>query len=94
MSNSLKLKNVVESSANTLSDTFSDLSDTFSDLVGEARSRLEDLPVISRPRRKRARRRWGSIALLAVVAVLLLAVAQKGRQHDADPVDQTSVRRR
>ena len=86
MSNSLK--NVVESSANTLSDTFSDL-------VGEARSRLEDLPVLARPRRKRARRRWGSVALFALVAVLLLAVAQKGRQHDAaDPVDQTSVRRR
>ena len=86
MSNSLK--NVVESSANTLSDTFSDL-------VGEARSRLEDLPVLARPRRKRARRRWGSVALFALVAILLLAVAQKGRQHDAaDPVDQTSVRRR
>ena len=92
MSNSLK--NVVESSANTLSDTFSDLSDTFSDLVGEARSRLEDLPVLARPRRKRARRRWGSVALLALVAVLLLAMTQKSRRQDADPVDQTSVRRR
>ncbi len=92
MSNSLK--NVVESSANTLSDTFSDLSGTFSDLVGEARSRLEDLPVLARPRRKRARRRWGSIALLALVAVLLLAMTQKSRRQDADPVDQTSVRRR
>ena len=88
MSNSLK--NVVESSANT----FSDLSDTFSDLVGEARSRLEDLPVLARPRRKRARRRWGSVALLALVAVLLLAMTQKSRRQDADPVDQTSVRRR
>ena len=92
MSNSLK--NVVESSASTLSDTFSDLSDTFSDLVGEARSRIEDLPVLARPRRKRARRRWGSVALLALVAVLLLAMTQKGRHQDADPVDQTSVRRR
>jgi hypothetical protein len=92
MSNSLK--NVVESSASTLSDTFSDLSDTFSDLVGEARSRIEDLPVLARPRHRRARRRWGSVALLALVAVLLLAMTQKSRHQDADPVDQTSVRRR
>ncbi len=93
MSNSLK--NVVESSASTLSDTFSDLSDTFSGLVGEARSRIEDLPVLARPRHKRARRRWGSVILFALAAVLLLAVAQKSRHHEtADPVDQTSVRRR
>jgi hypothetical protein len=81
MSNSLK--NVVESSAHTLSD-----------LVDEARSRIEDLPQLARPRRRRARRRWGSIALVGLIALMALTMAQRSRQHAEDPVDQTSVRHR
>ena len=88
MSNTLKSvvesgRNVVESGASTLSD-----------LVDEARSRIEDLPPLARPRRRKARRRWGSVILLGLVAIALMSVAQRSRQQSADPVDQTSVRRR
>lgn len=88
MSNTLKSvvesgRNVVESGASTLSD-----------LMDEARSRIEDLPPLARPRKRRARRRLGSILVLGLLAVLLMGVAQRSRQQTADPVDQTSVRRR
>jgi ferric-dicitrate binding protein FerR (iron transport regulator) len=88
MSNTLKSvvesgRNVVESGASTLSD-----------LVEEARSRIEDLPPLARPRRRRARRRWGSILLLGLVAIALMSIVQRGKHQSADPVDQTSVRRR
>jgi hypothetical protein len=88
MSNTLKSvvetgRNVVESGASTLSD-----------LVDEARSRIEDLPPLARPRKRRARRRWGSILVLGLLAVVLMGVAQRSKQQAADPVDQTSVRRR
>ena len=76
-------RSVVESGASTLSD-----------LVDEARSRIEDLPPLARPRKRRARRRLGSILLLGLLAVALMGVAQRSRQQSADPVDQTSVRRR
>ena len=76
-------RNVVESGASTLSD-----------LVDEARSRIEDLPPLARPRKRRARRRWGSILVLGLLAVVLMGVAQRSKQQSADPVDQTSVRRR
>lgn len=76
-------RNVVESGASTLSD-----------LVDEARSRIEDLPPLARPRRRRARRRWGSILLLGLLAIGLMSIVQRGKQQSADPVDQTSVRRR
>lgn len=88
MSNPLKSvvesgRSVVESGANTLSD-----------LVDEARSRIEDLPPLARPRRRRTRRRWGAILLMGVLAIALMGLAQRSRQRSADPVDQTSVRRR
>jgi len=88
MSNTLKSvmesgRSVVESGASTLSD-----------FVDEARSRIEDLPPLARPRRRRARRRWGSVLVLALLAVVLVSVAQRGKQQSTDPVDQTSVRRR
>jgi hypothetical protein len=88
MSNALKSvvesgKSAVESGASTLSD-----------LVDEARSRIEDLPPLARPRRRRARRRWGSILVLGLLAFALMGVAQRSRQQAADPVDQTSVRRK
>ncbi|MBK5332504.1 MAG: hypothetical protein JJD93_11065 [Ilumatobacteraceae bacterium] len=62
--------------------------------MDEARSRIEDLPPLARPRRRRARRRWGSILVLGLLAFALMGVAQRGRHQAADPVDQTSVRRR
>ena len=84
------LKGVVESGRNVVESGAS----TLSDLVDEARSRIEDLPPLARPRKRRARRRWGSILVLGLLAVALMGVAQRSRQKSADPVDQTSVRRR
>ena len=84
------LKGVVESGRNVVESGAS----TLSDLVDEARSRIEDLPPLARPRKRRARRRWGSILVLGLLAVALMGVAQRSRQQSADPVDQTSVRRR
>ncbi|MEP7045326.1 MAG: hypothetical protein ABI949_01535 [Ilumatobacteraceae bacterium] len=91
---STSLKSVVESGMSAVESGAHTLSDTLSDLVDEARSRIEDLPPLAGPRRRRTRKKWGMIAVLAVVAVLLLAMANKRRQEAADPVDQTSVRRR
>ena len=91
MSNALKsVKNVVESGRNVVESGAS----TLSDLVDEARSRIEDLPPLARPRRRKARRRWGSILVFGLLAIALMGMAQRSRQHAADPVDQTSVRRR
>jgi hypothetical protein len=84
------LKSVVESGRNVVESGAS----TISDLVDEARSRIEDLPPLARPRKRRARRRWGSILVLGLLAVVLMGVAQRSKQQSADPVDQTSVRRR
>lgn len=88
MSNALK--SVVESGRNAVESGAS----TISDLVEEARARIEDLPPLARPRRRKARRRWGSVLLLGLIAIALMGVAQRSRHQSADPVDQTSVRRR
>jgi hypothetical protein len=92
MSNSLK--SVVESGAHSLQSGAHTITDTLSDLVDEARSRIEDLPPLARPRRKRARRRLGSLVLVGLLVVVILAVVKRGQHESADPVDQTSVRRR
>ena len=85
------LKNVVETGKSAVESGAS----TLSDLVDEARSRIEDLPVLARPRRRKARRRFGSIVALGLIAFALMALAQRSRHHqEADPVDQTSVRHR
>ncbi len=85
------LKNVVESGKSAVESGAS----TLSDLVDEARSRIEDLPVLARPRRRKARRRFGSIVVVGLIAFALMALAQRSRHHQtADPVDQTSVRHR
>ncbi|MEP7202300.1 MAG: hypothetical protein ABI894_06810 [Ilumatobacteraceae bacterium] len=85
------LKSVVESGKSAVESGAS----TLSDLVEEAKSRIEDLPVLARPRRRKTRRRFGSIVLLGLVALALMALVQKSRHHEtADPVDQSSVRHR
>ena len=73
------LKGVVESGRNVVESGAS----TLSDLVDEARSRIEDLPPLARPRKRRARRRWGSILVLGLLAVPLWGspnAAGKNRQ--------------
>jgi hypothetical protein len=85
------LKSVVETGKSAVESGAS----TLSDLVDEARSRIEDLPVLARPRRRKARRRFGSIVVIGLVAFGLMALAQRSRhQQTADPVDQSSVRHR
>jgi len=89
MSNALadmssSLKSVVETSATTLAD-----------LVDEARSRIEDLPPLARQRRRRTGRRVAPFVVLAVVAVVVLMMVNRGRnREEVDPVDQSSVRHR
>ena len=70
MSNALKT--MVESSAHTLSD-----------LVDEARSRIEDLPPIARPRQRRARKQVSSVALIAVVALVIAVVIRRSHRSQA-----------
>lgn len=73
MSNALKT--MVESGANTLSD-----------LVEEARSRIEELPPIAGPRRRKARKQFSSVALIVLVALVVAAVTQRSRRHSTEPV--------
>jgi hypothetical protein len=90
MSNALadvssSLRTVVETGASTLAD-----------LVDEARSRLDDLalPQLARARRRQTRKRIAQVAVIAAIAVIVAMVVQRGRRHDVDPVDQSSVRHR
>ena len=88
MSNALadmssSLKTAVESSASTLAD-----------LVDEAKSRIEDLPPLSRQRHRNNRRRVAPFVLFGLLAVVVWMMAQRGRHNDVDPVDQSSVRHR
>ncbi len=71
MSNALK--NVAESTANTLSE-----------LVDEARTRIEDLPPLARGRRKRSRRRWSTAVVVASLA-LVMVMAGRHRLHSDGP---------
>ena len=72
MSNALKT--MVESGANTLSD-----------LVDEARSRIEELPPIAGPRRRKARKQFSSIALIVLVALIVAAVTRRSHRHSTEP---------
>ena len=72
MSNALKT--MVESGANTLSE-----------LVDEARSRIEELPPIAGPRRRKARKQLSSVALIVLVALIVAAVTQRSRRHSTEP---------
>lgn len=89
MSNALaemssSVKSAVESSASTLAD-----------LVDEARSRIEDLPPLSRQRHRANRRRLAPFVIFGLLAVVVwVMMMQRGRRHDVDPVDQSSVRHR
>jgi hypothetical protein len=87
---STSLKSVVESGKHAVESGASSLSD----FVDEARSRIEDLPPLARPRRRRARRRVGSVVIFGLLALMLVAMAKRNHHEPADPVDQTSVRRR
>ena len=69
MSNALK--NVVESGTSTLSD-----------LVGEARSRIEDLPPLANARRKQTRKNWTSVVVVVLLAFAAM-VAAKQLRHQA-----------
>ncbi len=81
MSNALK--NVAESTANTLSE-----------LVDEARTRIEDLPPLARGRRKRSRRHWSTALVVASLGLMMVMAAR--RRHHADPpqTDSTGDRRK
>ncbi len=72
MSNALKT--MVESGASTLSD-----------LVDEARSRIEELPPIAGPRRRRARKQFSSIALIVLVVLAVAIVTKRNHRHPAQP---------
>ena len=67
MSNALK--NVVETSASTLSG-----------LVDEARSRIEDLPPLANARKRRTRNKISSIFALVVVGFVAAMIAKQRRQ--------------
>jgi hypothetical protein len=75
MSNALKT--MVESGANTLSD-----------LVDEARSRIEELPPIAGPRRRRARKQFSSIALIALVALAVAVVTRRNHRRPEPAADR------
>lgn len=67
MSNALK--NVVESSASTLSG-----------LVDEARSRIEDLPPLASARKRRTRKKLSSVVALMIVGFVAAMIAKQRRQ--------------
>ncbi|MEO8267574.1 MAG: hypothetical protein ABI706_18890 [Ilumatobacteraceae bacterium] len=76
MSNALKT--MVESGASTLSD-----------LVDEARSRIEELPPIAGPRRRKARKQFSSIALVVLIALAIVVVTKRNhRQSKEQTVDR------
>jgi hypothetical protein len=72
MSNALK--NAVESGATTLSD-----------LVGDARSLIEDLPPLANARRKRTRRNYSYIVVVAFLALAAMVTAKQLRQRSSEP---------
>ena len=72
MSNALKT--MVESGANTLSD-----------LVDEARTRIEDLPPIAGPRRRRARKQFSTIAVIVLVVFAIAVVTKRNHRHSTEP---------
>lgn len=75
MSNALKT--MVESGANTLSD-----------LVDEARSRIEELPPIAGPRRRRARKQFSSVALIVLVALVAALVTRRSHRHAPEAAEE------
>jgi hypothetical protein len=79
MSNALK--NAVESGATTLSD-----------LVGDARSLIEDLPPLANARRKRTRKSYSSIVVVAFLALAAVITAKQLRQHSSEPAMEGGAR--
>ncbi len=74
MSNALK--NVVESSASTLSG-----------LVDEARSRIEDLPPLANARKRRTRKKLSSVVALVIVGFVAAMIAKQRRQPATQMAD-------
>lgn len=74
MSNALK--NVVESSASTLSG-----------LVDEARSRIEDLPPLASARKRRTRKKLSSVVALMIVGFVAAMIAKQRRQPATQMAD-------
>lgn len=72
MSNALKT--MVESGANTLSD-----------LVDEARSRIEELPPIAGPRRRKARKQFSSIAVIVLFGLAVAVLTRRNHRHSTKP---------
>jgi hypothetical protein len=85
MSNALK--NVVESGRSAVESGAS----TLSDLVDEARSRIEDLPPIAHSRRKKARKNWSSLLMLAALVLLASFAAKKLRSRSSNQSDHAGA---
>jgi hypothetical protein len=78
MSNALKT--MVESGASTLSD-----------LVDEARSRIEELPPIAGPRRRRARKQFSAITVIALVALAVAFITRRNHRRTAEPAAASAM---
>ena len=76
------MSNALRNVAETTAHAWSDLVDEARDLVDEARERIEDLPLLSRVRRRRSNKRWIVLAIVGVFAMGALMARKRRNGHD------------